>query len=199
MGHYFRAAAPLRSGDLVLLDYAPEYRYYTSDITRVWPVNGKYTTAQRQLCSFILAYRNALLKRTRGGAHPQRILDEAAAEMAEYLKSAKWENASHQRAAEAALKFRGHLQHPVGMAVHDVGTYTNAPLEPGMVFSIDPMLWVPEEKLYVRMEDVVAVTGTGVEVFTDFMPSTPDEIERFMQTDGMLQKFPPSPGTGSGR
>ena len=192
MGHYFHANSELKSGDLILLDYAPDYRYYTSDVTRMWPVNGKYTPDQRALCSFILAYRNALLKRIRPGAMPKKILDEAAAEMAEYLKTLTFSKPEYRQGAEGALKFRGHLSHPVGMAVHDVGTYMNEPLRAGTVFSIDPMLWIPEEKLYVRMEDVVAVTETGVENFTEFMPSTPDEIETAMKEDGLLQKVPPA-------
>jgi Xaa-Pro aminopeptidase len=193
MGHYFHAKAELKSGDLVLLDYAPDYHYYTSDVTRMWPVNGRYTADQRALCSFILAYRNALLKRIRPGAMPSKILDEAAAEMTEYLKTVTFSKPEYRKGAEGALKFRGHLSHPVGMSVHDVGTYTDEPLRAGLVFSIDPMLWIPEEKLYVRMEDVVAVTDSGVENFTDFMPTTPDEIEAVIKEDGLLQKVPPTP------
>ncbi len=78
------------------------------------------------------------------------------------------------------------------MAVHDVGNYRSRPLVPGDVFSIDPMLWVPEEKLYVRMEDVVVVTEDGVENFTDFMPSELDDIEELMKEKGILQMRPPA-------
>jgi Xaa-Pro aminopeptidase len=85
------------------------------------------------------------------------------------------------------LTFRGHLSHPVGMAVHDVGNYRGAPLAAGLVFSIDPMIWIPEERLYVRMEDVVAVTESGVENFTDFLPDRPDDIEKLMREDGILK------------
>ena len=193
MGHYFHAEAALNFGDMVLMDYAPDYHYYTSDVTRMWPVNGHYTADQRALCEFILAYRNALLKRIRPGAIPSQILDDAAQEMSDYLRTLKLSKPEYRKGAEGALKFRGHLSHPVGMAVHDVGTYTGEPLRAGTVFSIDPMLWIPEEKLYVRMEDVVAVTETGVENFTAFMPSTPDEIEAAMKQEGLLQKAPPTP------
>ncbi|MDL1878816.1 M24 family metallopeptidase, partial [Cytophagia bacterium CHB2] len=92
-----------------------------------------------------------------------------------------------------ALKFRGHLSHPVGMAVHDVGDYKKSLLQPGMVFSIDPMIWIPEEKQYVRIEEVVAVTETGVENFSDFVPAELDEIENLMKEEGVLQKRPASP------
>lgn len=192
MGHYFKNESELKEGDLVLMDYAPDYRYYTSDIARMWPVNGRYTDGQRKLCEFILAYRNALLKRIRPGALPARIMDEAAREMEEYLNRNRFSQPQYERAAREALKFRGHLSHLVGMAVHDVGSYKDGPLQAGMVFSVDPMLWVPEEKLYVRMEDVVVVTATGMENFTDFMPSRPEEIEKMMREEGVLQKRPPA-------
>jgi Xaa-Pro aminopeptidase len=192
MGHYFHNKSELKDGDLILMDYAPDYHYYTSDVTRMWPVNGKYSRAQRELCEFILAYRAALLKRIRPGAMPSKILDEAALEMADYLKRKPSSKPEYGRATQAALKFRGHLSHLVGMAVHDVGTYAGAPLKQGTVFSIDPMLWVPEEKLYVRMEDVVVVTESGVENFTDFLPSEPGEIESLMKEEGILQKRPAS-------
>jgi len=65
--------------------------------------------------------------------------------------------------------------------VHDVGDYRKAPLVAGQVIAIDPMLWVHEERLYMRMEDVVVVTAEGVENFTASMPATPDEIEKWMK------------------
>jgi Xaa-Pro aminopeptidase len=73
------------------------------------------------------------------------------------------------------------------MTVHDVGTYRTGPLKPGQVFSIDPMLWVPEERLYVRVEDVVVVTETGVENFTDFLAVAPAAIEAIVAEPGMVQ------------
>lgn len=191
-GHYSRNSSVLNDGDLVLMDYAPDVRYYTSDVTRMWPVNGKYSPEQRQLCEFILAYRNALLKRIRPGITADAVLEGAADEMRGYLSKATFTNAVHRKAAEGALTFRGHLSHPVGMAVHDVGNYRSGPLEVGQVFSVDPMLWVPEDSLYVRMEDVVVVTKEGVENFTKFLPSSPDEIEQAMAEEGVLQMKPPA-------
>ncbi len=67
--------------------------------------------------------------------------------------------------------------HPVGMAVHDVGDYRNAPLHPGVVFALDPQMWVPDESLYIRVEDTVAVTNWGVEVLTADAPLDLDEVE----------------------
>ncbi len=190
MGHYFHNASQLKAGDMLLMDYAPDFRYYTSDVTRMWPVNGKHTTDQRIMGEIILAYRAALLKRIKPGVTAQQVLDGARAEMEIVIKNTKFSKDHYRKAAEAMLPFRGHLSHPVGMTVHDVGTYWNGTFLKGHVFSVDPMLWVPEEHLYIRMEDVVAVTETGVELFTDFLPSTPDEIEKAMKGEGIVQLRP---------
>lgn len=180
-GHYFQKEAVLAAGDLVLMDFAPDYKYYTSDITRIWPVNGKFTDDQRALVDFIVAYRHALISRVKPGATADGILDGARDEMRPFAAKLKFSKSIYRDAVAKALEFRGHVQHPVGMTVHDVGTVRSAPLRQGQVFSIDPMLWVPEERLYVRMEDVVAVTADGVENFTADLPVRPDDIEAVMK------------------
>ena len=76
------------------------------------------------------------------------------------------------------------------MAVHDVGLVRGVHLQPGMVFTIDPMIWIHEERLYVRMEDVVVVTAGGVENLSAFVPSTAHEIERAMAEPGLVQLRP---------
>ena len=73
--------AALAAGDIVLMDYAPDYRYYTSDIARIWPVSGKYSPIQRELLGFVLAYRNEIMKRIRPGVAPKQIQEEAKAAM----------------------------------------------------------------------------------------------------------------------
>lgn len=191
-GHYFQKTDKLRDGDLVLMDYAPDYRYYTSDVTRMWPVNGKYTTGQRALTNYILAYRDALFRYIRPGVTSDFVLDSAAEDMEQYLAGKTFENAAHLKAVQEGLKFRGHFQHPVGMAVHDVGLVRGVKLEPGMVFTIDPMIWINEERLYVRMEDVVVVTADGAENLSSFVPSTIEDIERTMTEKGLIQFRPPT-------
>ncbi|MFQ5753786.1 MAG: aminopeptidase P N-terminal domain-containing protein [bacterium] len=147
MGHYFHNKSSLKAGDLVLMDYAPDYKYYTSDIGRMWPVNGKFSKVQRELCGFILQYHKALLRRIKPGAMAAQIMDETAKEMEAVVNKTKFSRPIYEKAARSTLTFRGHLSHPVGMTVHDVGEYRTRPLEPGMVFSVDPSMWVPEEKL----------------------------------------------------
>ena len=111
--------------------------------------------------------------------------------MADYLTGKVFEKPSHLKAVKASLEFRGHFQHPVGMAVHDVGRVRGVTLQPGMVFTIDPMIWIPEEKLYIRIEDVAVVTSDGVENLSDFVPSKLDDIEQTMKVDGLVQFRPP--------
>ena len=191
-GHYHRNSSVLKDGDLVLMDYAPEYRYYVSDITRHWPVNGKFTADQRAMCNFIHAYREAFMKRIKPGVTPEQVLACAREEMAAYLKTLTFARESYRKGAEQALDFAGHLQHPVGMTVHDVGTYRRKGFAPGMVISIDPMVWIPEENHYIRMEDVIVITATGIENFTAFLPGKPEDIERLMREPGVLQLRAPT-------
>jgi Xaa-Pro aminopeptidase len=113
--------------------------------------------------------------------------------MKTYLSTHSFENPAHQKAVEAGIKFRGHFQHPVGMAVHDVGRVHGIPLQAGMVFTIDPMIWIPEERLYVRIEDVAVVTADGVENLSAFVPSKLEDIERTVNEKGLVELRPATP------
>jgi Xaa-Pro aminopeptidase len=77
------------------------------------------------------------------------------------------------------------------MSVHDPGDYHGKPLAPGTVFALDPQMWVPEEQLYIRVEDTVAVTDAGVEILTPGAPLELDDVECIMREEGLLQKLPP--------
>jgi Xaa-Pro aminopeptidase len=192
-GHYSANDAPLAAGDLVLMDYAPDLAYYTSDIGRMWPVDGSYTSGQRELYGFVVDYHAELLARLRPGVAAADVLAGAADAMRVRIAETRFSKPSYRAAAEAALTFPGHLSHPVGMAVHDVGDYRAAPLEAGLVFSVDPMIWVPEERLYVRVEDTVLITADGVENLTGFVPLALDEVEATMREPGLLQAWTERP------
>jgi Xaa-Pro aminopeptidase len=187
--HYFRNTSQLEAAHVVLMDYAPDFRYYTSDIARMWPVSGAFTRPQRELLGFVLRYRNAILERIRPGVTPQQIQDEAKQAMEAVFARTTFSKPAYERAARTLVNTGGGVfSHPVGMAVHDVGEYARAPLKPGQVFSVDPQLRVPEERLYIRYEDVVAVTETGVENFTASLVSELDDIERTVKRGGLVQK-----------
>ena len=192
-GHYYRNSSTLKDGDLVLMDYAPDYRYYVSDIGRMWPVNGKYAPWQRELLQFVLEYRNAVMTRIRPGVTTQAVLAEAKQAMDAVFARTKFSKPIYEQAARRMVETSGGVfSHTVGMAVHDVGSYRTM-LKPGHVFSVDPQLWVPEENLYIRYEDTVVVTEIGVENFTDFLPSELADLERLTLEKGVVQKVGPTP------
>lgn len=192
MGHYFHKTDILNAGDLVLMDYAPDYRYYTSDVTRIWPVDGTFDNAQAALYNYIVGYRDALFKYIKPGVTSDEVLDQAAADMKSYLVGKTFAKPAYLKAVQEGVKFRGHFQHPVGMAVHDVGIVRRVPLEAGMVFTIDPMIWIPEERLYIRIEDVALVTEDGVENLSAFVPSSIEDVERTIKEKGLIEFHPPT-------
>lgn len=192
--HYFRNGAALKAGDLVLMDYAPDYRYYVSDIGRVWPVSGTYSASQRELLQFVLEYHKAVLARIRPGATVPQIMEEARQAMDPIFAKTRFSKPIYEQAARRLVAQGGGVfSHTVGMAVHDVGSYARGPLKPGQVFSVDPALRVPEENLYLRYEDTVVVTETGVENFTAFLPMELDDMERLVREKGIVQKVPAGP------
>jgi Xaa-Pro aminopeptidase len=190
--HYYRNSAELKDGELVLMDYAPDYHYYVSDIARMWPVNGKYAPWQRELLQFVLEYHKAILQRIRPGVTPAAIQGEAKLAMEPVFEKTTFSKPIYETAVRRLVNTGGGVfSHPVGMAVHDNGSYRRGPLKPGHVFAVDPQLRVPEEELYIRYEDVVVVTETGVENFTDFLPSELDDIEMLVGKGGIVEQLPP--------
>lgn len=189
-GHYNANEAVMNDGDLVLVDCGPDYLYYASDITRMWPVNGVYDRVQRQLYGFMVDYHRTLLRLLRPGVTAEQVQAEAAEEMRAVVDRTEFFAPHYAQAAERALSFPVHLSHPVGMAVHDVGHYRGQVLRPGIVLSVDPQLIIPEERRYVRVEDTVVLTEEGIENLTADAPLDPDEVEATMKDMGMPQRYP---------
>ncbi len=195
--HYNAGKRKMEDGDFLLMDYAPDVGYYMSDVTRMWPVNGKFSTWQRELYGFYLACYRAILKAIRPGATSAEIMQAAGKDMDGVLATAKFSKDTHRQAAEGfvkqykegASKNEGaYLGHWVGMATHDVGPHTG-PLKPGMVFTIEPALTVPDEKIYVRLEDVIFITEKGAEIVSTEAPWDIDAIEKQMKEEGMLERY----------
>jgi Xaa-Pro aminopeptidase len=193
--HYYQSDTRLRDGELVLMDFAPEVGYYTSDMGRMFPVNGTYTAQQRELYGFVVELHKAVLRHLRPGRTGDEVLRAAWADMEPVFERWRFSKPIYRQAARNLMSFRGSLSHGVGMAVHDVGRYRDGPLAPGMVFSVDPQMWVPEEGLYIRIEDTVVITETGVENLTGAAPIELDDVERLMRERGIVQTFPPTPWT----
>jgi Xaa-Pro aminopeptidase len=191
-GHYSANNCPLQDGDLVLVDCAPDYHYYTSDIGRMWPVNGRYSPVQRELYGFMVKYQKVLLRLIRPGVTDGQIQQEAAAEMLKVVEKTRFSKDIYEAAARRTLTFPYHMSHCVGMAVHDVGHYRGKVLQPGTVFALDPQMWIPEEKLYIRVEDTVVVTDDGIENLTVDAPLELEDVEALMKDPGLLDRFPAS-------
>ena len=141
MPHYHEKKDKLRDGDLMLMDYSPDFQYYMSDITRMIPVNGKFSEEQSQLYGFYIACYRAILDKIRPFIEPVKVRKEAADKMKQILSIAKFNQTHHRKAAEnfvenyarSSKRQYASLGHGVGMATHDVGDHSKM-LLPGMVF-----------------------------------------------------------------
>ncbi|MGA2441883.1 MAG: M24 family metallopeptidase, partial [Tepidisphaeraceae bacterium] len=191
MMHYWRNNTQLQNGDWVLFDYAPDFNNYTSDIGRMWPVSGKFSARQRELYGFVLEHHKTLLSLIRPGRTKDEVLAEAAEKMRPIVERWDWSKPIYKAGALKLLASKRPLSHGVGMAVHEAAQWADRVMEPGLVFAVDPELVVPEEELYVRVEDCIVVTATGIENLTASCPSEIADIERIVGQDGMLQQFPP--------
>ena len=184
--HYHRATATLVDGDLVQFDYAPDYKYYQSDVTRVFPANGKFTPRQREYYEIYLKLYQALLTSIAVRKTPGEVVAVAVTKMDAIMASYRF---TDERIRTAAAKmvdgFRARkdprgLGHNVGLEVHDVGGLQAPTLEPGRVFTIEPQMRLEDEHLGVRLEDMILITDTGYENLSQFVPIEVLDIERLM-------------------
>lgn len=168
--HYNFSARRMRAGEVVLIDFGPQVDHYVTDITRTFPVDGRFTERQAELYDVTLAAQEAGIAAVRPGA-----------------TFADVELACKKVIDEAGLThlMRHGATHYVGMEVHDPGSRREA-FVPGVVFTIEPGLYEPETGIGIRIEDVVVVTADGAEVITDQAPKRRDEIEAVMAEEGVL-------------
>lgn len=200
--HYHEGKRTMNDGEFLLMDYAPDFGYYMSDVTRMMPVNGKFNAWQKELYGFYIACYKAVLKNIKPGLTAQAIITQAVAEMETVLKNTQFSKPVYTTAANAFVESyrrqsknaRASLGHWVGMATHDVGGYDGGPLQAGMVFTIEPALTVREEKIYIRLEDMIVITENGAEILTSNVPMEIADIEALMKEEGMLQKYPKDKG-----
>ena len=197
LGHYNAGKRQMKDGEFLLMDFAPDYGYYMSDLTRTWPVNGKFSASQRELYEFYIGCYRSILKSIKPGLTAQAILQTAVGEMDDILAKRAFSKPLYSTAARAFVEtFRqsskspqARLGHWVGMSTHDVGQDTG-PLRAGMVFTIEPAFQVPEEQINIRCEDLIIITEHGAEVLSDFVPMSVEQIEKQMKGEGLLQKYP---------
>lgn len=194
--HYRSNNAQARDGDLVLIDAGAEYRGYAADITRTFPVNGRFSPAQRALHEVVESAQQAALAQARPGVAYEAGHNAAVEALTEgLLRLGLLKGKLAARIADGSYKrfYRHKTGHWIGLDVHDVGDYRiegeSRLLEPGMVFTIEPGLYVSSDDttvdakwrgIGIRTEDDVLVTKTGHEVLTTGLARTADEIEDFM-------------------
>ena len=192
--HYHAAQTQTKDGDLVLFDYAPDYKYYTSDVTRMFPVNGTFTPDQRELYTIYVKLYQALMTSIRPGK-VRDILQDVVRKMDAVMAEYKFANPRNQEAAGAVRRAlpraggvagRSSLGHMVGMEVHDV-TVPYDELKPGMIFTIEPAMTIPGGRVYVRLEDVILITATGYENLSGSRRSRAADIEKLMAEKGIAQ------------
>ncbi len=191
--HYHASQTRTKDGDLVLFDYAPDYKYYTSDVTRMFPINGKFTPDQRELYTIYVKLYQALMTSIRPGK-VRDILQDVVRKMDAVMAEYKFANPRNQEAAgrfvaryrTQATSGRSSLGHMVGMEVHDVGVPFDE-LKPGMIFTIEPAMTIQDDRVYVRLEDVILITPGGYENLSSIAPVDVPDIEKLMAEKGIAQ------------
>jgi Xaa-Pro aminopeptidase len=194
--HYRDNNQRLNDGDLLLIDAGCEYDFYASDITRTFPVNGRYSPAQRAVYQVVLAAQRAAFAKVRPGNHWNQPHDAAVRAITQGLvRLGLLDGPVNSLIKDGAYKrfFMHRTGHWLGMDVHDVGDYKVGDewrvFEPGMVLTVEPGIYIPAGSkgvpkpfwnIGVRIEDDVAVTRAGCEVLTDAVPTDPDAIEKLM-------------------
>lgn len=195
--HYVENAAEIADGDLVLIDSGAEYRGYAGDITRTFPANGRFSEAQRRVYDIVLAANEAGIAACRAGNKANASHQAALHVLVDGLLELGFVCGDRESviADESYKRFFMHgTSHWLGMDVHDVGLYKQAgewrELEPGMVLTVEPGLYIPPgtegvDKNYwgigIRVEDDVVVTRGEPEIMTNDVPKAPTEIEALMR------------------
>ena len=176
--HYSDDSGTMQAGDVVVIDAAGEYSLYASDITRTLPVSGKFTPRQREIYNIVLGAQQAAMAAFVSGKSSLRrdgpnSLYQAAYD---YINT----HGKDLHGQPLGQYFIHGLSHYLGLNVHDPGDY-DVPVGPGMVFTIEPGIYIPEEKLGVRIEDDFYVDASGKLIkLTEELPSSADDVEHAM-------------------
>lgn len=182
--HYIENNDQCKSGDLILFDVGAEYGNYTCDVTRCFPINGKFTDRQKEVYNAVLRVHEGAIAMLRPGTMLDAFHKEVGALMTKELLGLGLitaEDVANEDPAWPAYKkyFMHGTSHYLGLDVHDYGLWT-IPVEEGMVFTVEPGIYIPEEGLGIRIEDDIVITKEGHENLTRAIPKTVEEIEAFM-------------------
>ena len=174
--HYSAGAAQIGDGDLVVIDVGGEYSGYATDITRTLPASGRFSARQREIYNIVLGAQQAAIAAFQSGKSALRGENSLHQVALDFINS----HGKDLHGQPLGQYFIHGLSHYVGLDVHDPGDGTQ-PLRPGMVFTIEPGIYIPEEKLGVRIEDTFWVDPNGklVNLSAD-LPHIADDVERTM-------------------
>jgi len=174
--HYSANQRRIQSGELVLMDVGGEYAGYAADVTRTVPANGKFTPRQREIYDIVLAAQKAAIAAVKPG---MTLLGDSSTSLRKIALDYIDTHGKDLHGASLGKYFVHGLGHFVGLEVHDPGSFDTR-LEPGMVITIEPGIYLPEENLGIRIEDTLVVTANGAEVLSIALPKGPEEIEKLV-------------------
>jgi len=174
--HYDKLSRKIEDGDIVVLDVGAQFSGYSADITRTLPANGKFTPRQREIYDIVLGAQNAALAAIKPGMNYCERGSKSVYKIAyDYINS----HGKDLHGKSLGRYFIHGLGHDIGLNVHDPGEYCK-PLEPGMVVTVEPGIYISEENLGVRIEDDILITETGYKFLSERLPRDPAEIEKIM-------------------
>lgn len=192
--HYIENHKPaVKSDEMILMDLGAEYHGYTADITRTVPVDGKFSAEEKAIYDLVYQAQNEAIKACKPGVNLSRDLDVAIARR--IINEGLVDLGIIKRVDERHLYYPHGLGHHIGLDVHDKGNYDY--LEPNMVITIEPGIYIPEGSkcdpkwwgIAVRIEDDILITEDGYELLSDLVPRTSDDIERLMKEPSPLDSF----------
>jgi len=177
--HYSDNRRLIEPNDLIVMDYGPDFQYETVDITRTWPVSGRFDAEQQRYYQTVLEAHRAMIEAVRPGVTPAQLRAIARTVYEQH---------------GMATRFPGGVGHFVGMSTHDPGP-GDRPFLPGVVFNVEPMIGVPEKGWHFRLEDTVLVTGDGHEVLTAGVPVDLEGLYRLRDSGSSLGLNPDRVGS----
>jgi Xaa-Pro aminopeptidase len=174
--HYDRLSRKIEDGDVVVMDVGAQFSGYSADITRTIPANGKFTARQLEIYNIVLGAQDAALSALKPGMDYCQKGSKSVHKISyDYINSH-----GKDRYGKSLGQYYIHgLGHNIGLNVHDPGEYCK-PLEAGMVVTVEPGIYIPEENLGVRIEDDVLITEKGYKLLSERLPRDAGEIEKIM-------------------
>ncbi len=174
--HYVENSKQVKDGDLVLLDLGAQYDQYAADISRTYPVNGKFTDRQKQIYNSVLKGQQAVIDAMKPGIPFEDLNVICQKTLTKELKAI----GLIKEDSELSKYYYHGVSHYLGLDVHDIGS-RNGLLKPGMILTVEPGLYIAEENIGIRIEDDVLITESGNEVLSIGIPKTVEAIEALME------------------